>query len=133
MLGQVHKKSTSFLLDLHFLHFSFSSPLHSQYSDISLFLVLDRMVHSRDLSTPTKKHKMKFGSHLKTHRTPHWKFNFVDYDSLKAHLKTYTDDREFTEQNEDQFIKLLRSELDKVYTPSLTPCLLSFVDKVYLQ
>ncbi|KAF9307742.1 vacuolar transporter chaperone [Podila horticola] len=57
---------------------------------------------------------MKFGSHLKAHRTPHWKFNFVDYDGLKAHLKTYTDDREFTEQNEDQFIKLLRSELDKV-------------------
>lgn len=59
---------------------------------------------------------MKFGSHLKAHRTPHWKFNFVDYDGLKAHLKTYTDDREFTEQNEDQFIKMLRSELDKVYT-----------------
>ncbi|KAF9378366.1 vacuolar transporter chaperone [Podila verticillata] len=57
---------------------------------------------------------MKFGSHLKAHRTPHWKFNFVDYDGLKAHLKTYTDDREFTEHNEDQFIKLLRSELDKV-------------------
>ncbi|KAG0348165.1 vacuolar transporter chaperone [Podila minutissima] len=57
---------------------------------------------------------MKFGSHLKAHRTPHWKFNFVDYDGLKAHLKTYTDDREFTEQNEDQFIKMLRSELDKV-------------------
>lgn len=87
------------------------------------------MAHSLDLfisTEKTKKHKMKFGSHLKAHRTPHWKFNFVDYDGLKAHLKTYTDDREFTEQNEDQFIKLLRSELDKVYTSSQSTTILDF-------
>ncbi|KAG0337297.1 vacuolar transporter chaperone [Podila humilis] len=57
---------------------------------------------------------MKFGSHLKAHRTSHWKFNFVDYDGLKAHLKVHTDQCEFTDEDEAQFIKLLKSELDKV-------------------
>ncbi|KAF9412601.1 hypothetical protein BGZ94_000996 [Podila epigama] len=57
---------------------------------------------------------MKFGSHLKSHRTPHWRYHFVDYDGLKNHLKTNTNQREFTDQDEAHFIKLLRSELDKV-------------------
>ncbi|KAG0048257.1 vacuolar transporter chaperone [Gryganskiella cystojenkinii] len=65
---------------------------------------------------------MKFGSQLKAHRAPHWKYHFVDYDGLKAHLKSKSQDREFTEEDEVQFIKLLDAELDKVasfQTPKL--------------
>ncbi|KAF9392003.1 hypothetical protein CPB97_004593 [Podila verticillata] len=57
---------------------------------------------------------MKFGSQLKANRAPHWKFHFVDYDGLKALLKAKSHGREFTEQDEAQFEKLLLTELDKV-------------------
>ncbi|KAG0206187.1 vacuolar transporter chaperone [Mortierella sp. GBA30] len=57
---------------------------------------------------------MKFGSHLKAHQAPHWKYHFVDYDGLKALLKSKSHEREFTEQDEVQFVKLLNAELDKV-------------------
>jgi SPX domain protein involved in polyphosphate accumulation len=57
---------------------------------------------------------MKFGSQLKAHRAPHWKYHFVDYDGLKAHLKSKSHEREFTAEDEAQFVKLLNAELDKV-------------------
>ncbi|KAF9983808.1 vacuolar transporter chaperone [Mortierella antarctica] len=57
---------------------------------------------------------MKFGTQLKAHLAPHWKYHFVDYDGLKALLKSKSHEREFTEQDESQFVKLLNAELDKV-------------------
>ncbi|KAF9573412.1 vacuolar transporter chaperone [Mortierella alpina] len=57
---------------------------------------------------------MKFGTQLKAHLAPHWKYHFVDYDGLKALLKSKSHEREFTEQDEAQFVKLLNAELDKV-------------------
>ncbi|KAF9181165.1 vacuolar transporter chaperone [Haplosporangium sp. Z 11] len=57
---------------------------------------------------------MKFGTQLKAQRTPHWKYHFVDYDGLKALLKSKSHGREFTEQDEAQFVKQLNAELEKV-------------------
>ncbi|KAG0278758.1 vacuolar transporter chaperone [Linnemannia gamsii] len=57
---------------------------------------------------------MKFGSQLKANRAPHWKYHFVDYDGLKAHLKSRSHGREFTDQDEADFVKLLNAELEKV-------------------
>ncbi|KAF9099685.1 vacuolar transporter chaperone [Mortierella sp. AD031] len=57
---------------------------------------------------------MKFGSQLKAHRAPHWKYHFVDYDGLKAHLKSKSYERDFTEKDEADFVKLLNAELEKV-------------------
>lgn len=57
---------------------------------------------------------MKFGTQLKAHLAPHWKYHFVDYDGLKALLKSKSHEREFTEEDEAQFVKLLNAELDKV-------------------
>ncbi|KAF9110721.1 vacuolar transporter chaperone [Mortierella sp. AM989] len=57
---------------------------------------------------------MKFGSQLTKHRASHWKYHYVDYDGLKAHLKSKSLEREFTEQDEVEFVKLLNAELDKV-------------------
>ncbi|KAF9919063.1 vacuolar transporter chaperone [Linnemannia zychae] len=57
---------------------------------------------------------MKFGSQLKASRAPHWKYYFVDYDGLKAHLKSRSLERNFTQQDESDFIKLLNIELEKV-------------------
>ena len=62
---------------------------------------------------------MKFGSQLKAHLAPHWKYHFVDYDRLKALLKSKSHEREFTEQDEAQFVKLLNAELDKVRNASV--------------
>ncbi|KAF9356499.1 hypothetical protein BGX26_005191, partial [Mortierella sp. AD094] len=57
---------------------------------------------------------MKFGTQLKTHRASHWKYHYVDYDGLKAQLKSKSLEREFTEQDEAEFVKLLSAELEKV-------------------
>lgn len=57
---------------------------------------------------------MKFGSQLKANRAPHWKYHFVDYDGLKAHLKAKSHERDFTDQDEADFVKLLNVELEKV-------------------
>ncbi|KAF9900225.1 vacuolar transporter chaperone [Linnemannia zychae] len=57
---------------------------------------------------------MKFGSQLKANRAPHWRYHFVDYDGLKAHLKSRSHEREFTDQDEADFVKLLDAELEKV-------------------
>lgn len=57
---------------------------------------------------------MKFGSQLKANRAPHWKYHFVDYDGLKAHLKSKSHERDFTDQDEADFVKLLNAELEKV-------------------
>ncbi|KAF9129354.1 vacuolar transporter chaperone [Mortierella sp. 14UC] len=57
---------------------------------------------------------MKFGSQLKANRAPHWKYHFVDYDGLKADLKSKSHEREFTAQDETDFVKLLNAELEKV-------------------
>ncbi|KAF9190411.1 vacuolar transporter chaperone, partial [Haplosporangium sp. Z 27] len=57
---------------------------------------------------------MKFGTQLKIHQAPHWKYHYVDYDGLKAHLKSKSLGREFSEQDEIEFVKLLNDELEKV-------------------
>ncbi|KAK3838043.1 MAG: VTC domain-containing protein [Linnemannia gamsii] len=57
---------------------------------------------------------MKFGSQLKANRASHWKYHFVDYDGLKAHLKSKSHERDFTDQDEADFVKLLNAELEKV-------------------
>lgn len=57
---------------------------------------------------------MKFGSQLKANRAPHWKYHFVDYDGLKAHLKSRSHEKEFTDQDEADFVELLNAELEKV-------------------
>ncbi|KAF9976605.1 vacuolar transporter chaperone [Actinomortierella ambigua] len=57
---------------------------------------------------------MKFGSHLKSQRPSQWKFYFVDYDGLKALLKSKSLGRIFTEQDEEHFTNQLVQELVKV-------------------
>lgn len=78
---------------------------------------------------------MKFGTQLQNQRTPHWRYHYVDYNGLKEHLKTKSHEREFTAQDEDKFVKLLNTELEKVRTAhvlsiiplislcSIVPCL----------
>ncbi|KAF9433586.1 vacuolar transporter chaperone [Entomortierella beljakovae] len=57
---------------------------------------------------------MKFGSELKKHQSSHWRYHYIDYDGLKAHLKSKSHQREYTEQDESHFVKLLNDELEKV-------------------
>ncbi|KAF8936341.1 VTC domain-containing protein [Dissophora ornata] len=57
---------------------------------------------------------MKFGSQLKAHWISHWRYHYVDYDGLKAQLKSKTSGKEFTEEDEVEFVKLLNTELEKV-------------------
>ncbi|KAI7818328.1 VTC domain-containing protein, partial [Gamsiella multidivaricata] len=57
---------------------------------------------------------MKFGTQLKAHRASHWRYHYVDYDGLKAQLKSKSQDREFTKQDEVEFVKQLNTELEKV-------------------
>ncbi|KAF9979790.1 vacuolar transporter chaperone, partial [Modicella reniformis] len=57
---------------------------------------------------------MKFGAQLKNQRAPHWKYHYVDYDGLKTLIKTKSDEREFTEKDEAEFVKLLDAELERV-------------------
>ncbi|KAF9167976.1 vacuolar transporter chaperone [Actinomortierella ambigua] len=57
---------------------------------------------------------MKFGSQLKSQRPSQWKFYFVDYDGLKALLKSKSLGRTFTEQDEEHFTNQLVQELVKV-------------------
>ncbi|KAI1317233.1 vacuolar transporter chaperone [Mortierella claussenii] len=57
---------------------------------------------------------MKFGTQLKSHRASHWRYHYVDYDGLKAFLKSKTHDRAFTQDDEVEFVRLLTAELEKV-------------------
>ncbi|KAF9582686.1 vacuolar transporter chaperone, partial [Lunasporangiospora selenospora] len=57
---------------------------------------------------------MKFGKQLATNRAPHWRYHFVDYDRLKAHLKSKSQDSQFSNEDEATFEKMLLTELDKV-------------------
>ncbi|KAG0235944.1 vacuolar transporter chaperone [Actinomortierella wolfii] len=57
---------------------------------------------------------MKFGTQLKSQRPSQWKFYVVDYDGLKALLKSKSLGRTFTEQDEEHFTNQLVQELVKV-------------------
>ncbi|KAF9898432.1 vacuolar transporter chaperone [Lobosporangium transversale] len=57
---------------------------------------------------------MKFGVQLKTYRAPHWKYHYVDYDGLKEHIRSKSQDTQFTQEDETRFINLLSAELEKV-------------------
>ncbi|KAG0244221.1 VTC domain-containing protein [Mortierella sp. GBAus27b] len=57
---------------------------------------------------------MKFGTQLQSQRASQWKYHYVDYDGLKELLKTKSHEREFTAQDEYEFVKHLNAELEKV-------------------
>jgi SPX domain protein involved in polyphosphate accumulation len=59
---------------------------------------------------------MKFGTQLQSQRASQWRYHYVDYDGLKELLKTKSHEREFTAQDEDEFVKHLNAELEKVCT-----------------
>ena len=69
----------------------------------------------------------RFGHQLRTSLIQNWYFHYIDYDGLKDSLKTdYETDptpqtpkparKPWAEDDEQRFVKLLESELDKVYT-----------------
>lgn len=68
---------------------------------------------------------MKFGEQLRTSVIKEYQWYYIDYDGLKAQLKTgYTPSqdgskakrKEWTPENEEQFIDTLYQELEKVHT-----------------
>jgi DNA replication licensing factor MCM4 len=69
----------------------------------------------------------RFGHQLRTSLIQNWYFHYIDYDGLKASLKTdYETEptpenpkpkrKPWSEDDEQRFVKQLESELDKVYT-----------------
>ncbi|KAF1979734.1 SPX-domain-containing protein [Bimuria novae-zelandiae CBS 107.79] len=56
---------------------------------------------------------MRFGQQLRQSLNRDWVFNYIDYDSLKAVLRT---PRAWDHKEEQSFVEQLEGELDKVYT-----------------
>jgi SPX domain protein involved in polyphosphate accumulation len=56
---------------------------------------------------------MKFGQSLSNALNPDWKFYYLDYDRLKLLLKVQKGES-FNESNEENFIQLLETELEKI-------------------
>lgn len=72
---------------------------------------------------------MKFGEQLRSSIIREYQWYYIDYDALKADLKTATGPvistdngkgkgikREWSEEDEGRFVKKLEAELDKVHT-----------------
>ncbi|CAO3699880.1 unnamed protein product [Rhizopus stolonifer] len=58
---------------------------------------------------------MKFGQHLQQEIFPPWKLSYISYDVLKNDLKSRQLNHGWNQQDEQEFIKKLENELDKVY------------------
>ncbi|PSN64467.1 SPX-domain-containing protein [Corynespora cassiicola Philippines] len=56
---------------------------------------------------------MRFGEQLKSSLNKSWVYNYIDYESLKEALRSH---RVWDERSEENFVKQLEGELDKVYT-----------------
>lgn len=65
---------------------------------------------------------MKFGQRLKENAFPEWKYYYLDYDECKRALKSGN----FDEQQEQDFVQRLESELEKVFGKGLIQRLLRF-------
>ncbi|KAF5118079.1 hypothetical protein DV454_000779 [Geotrichum candidum] len=60
---------------------------------------------------------MKFGAQLKSSLIRDYYYYYINYDDLKADLKkTLSLNTKWTEKDEERFVGLLETELDKVYT-----------------
>ncbi|KAF7728245.1 vacuolar transporter chaperone [Apophysomyces ossiformis] len=58
---------------------------------------------------------MKFGQQLQQEIFPPWRLSYIQYDVLKSELKQRQLAHDWTDQDEQDFVELLESELDKVY------------------
>jgi SPX domain protein involved in polyphosphate accumulation len=58
---------------------------------------------------------MKFGEHLQQEIFPPWRLSYISYDVLKKELKTRQLDHTWNGDDEDEFVKKLENELEKVY------------------
>jgi SPX domain protein involved in polyphosphate accumulation len=59
--------------------------------------------------------QMKFGEHLQQEIFPPWRLSYISYDVLKTMLKTRQLDHTWNGDDEDEFVKKLENELEKVY------------------
>lgn len=59
---------------------------------------------------------MKFGAQLKSSLIRDYYYYYISYDDLKNDLKKTLSSHPWTEKDEERFVGLLESELDKVYT-----------------
>lgn len=58
---------------------------------------------------------MKFGEHLQQEIFPPWRLSYISYDVLKKELKSRQLDHKWNGDDEDEFVKKLENELEKVY------------------
>ncbi|KAF1800575.1 VTC domain-containing protein [Mucor lusitanicus] len=58
---------------------------------------------------------MKFGEHLQQEIFPPWRLSYISYDVLKKMLKSRQLDHKWNGDDEDEFVKKLENELEKVY------------------
>ncbi|KAG2207012.1 VTC domain-containing protein [Mucor mucedo] len=58
---------------------------------------------------------MKFGEQLQQEIFPPWRLSYISYDVLKKELKTRQLDHKWNGDDEDEFVKKLENELEKVY------------------
>lgn len=58
---------------------------------------------------------MKFGQKLDQEIFPPWRLSYIQYDMLKTELKMRQLDHEWTEQDEYDFVQLLKNEYNKAY------------------
>ncbi|KAI8642248.1 VTC domain-containing protein [Parasitella parasitica] len=58
---------------------------------------------------------MKFGEHLQKEIFPPWRLSYISYDVLKKELKSRQLDHQWNGDDEDEFVKKLENELEKVY------------------
>lgn len=58
---------------------------------------------------------MKFGEQLQQEIFPPWRLSYISYDVLKKELKSRQLDHKWNGDDEDEFVKKLENELEKVY------------------
>ncbi|KAI8373587.1 VTC domain-containing protein [Choanephora cucurbitarum] len=58
---------------------------------------------------------MKFGEHLQQEIFPPWRLSYISYDMLKKELKTRQLNHRWNGDDEDEFVRKLENELEKVY------------------
>ncbi|CEG78916.1 hypothetical protein RMATCC62417_13452 [Rhizopus microsporus] len=58
---------------------------------------------------------MKFAEHLQQEIFPPWKLSYISYDVLKNDLKSRQLDHTWNQQDEQEFVRKLDNELEKVY------------------
>lgn len=58
---------------------------------------------------------MKFGEHLQQEIFPPWRLSYISYDVFKKVLKSKQLDHTWNGDDEDEFVKKLENELEKVY------------------